>query len=334
MGIAKKASKTMKGKSDERYMNGHPTRLEVANYVNALMEEKYVPMFQSMIQMSAMVIQGILIEKSICTGEELETITKQFMEEQEKRMAATKTINSTELLKEVLTPDYVKNMSEHLDDIKANKMGISDTGVVERLANVYSQAVSAMRTLVDKTAILTDFSRENILKGLVDIKRQIESGEILIANSIERSRVLGMLWDAIIPFAHKHLGTFAKYGDSIDYKELDIISKVNELIDMLEEQGTISDISALKDTVGLLETLHKSSYDKTILIDKIKMDKVKNSLLSIQNDWINGTMKDNPNKNLVVGILVRAIKFIDKYNGGGVKGESSVASDSIPAGNA
>ena len=49
------------------------------NYVNALLEDKYMPMIQGQTSLGFMVIQAILIEKGICTGEEIEEITKKFV---------------------------------------------------------------------------------------------------------------------------------------------------------------------------------------------------------------------------------------------------------------
>lgn len=68
---------------DERYMQGRPTRIEVANYVNALLEEKYMPQIQGQTSLGFMVIQAILIEKGICTGEEIEEITKKFIQQRQ-----------------------------------------------------------------------------------------------------------------------------------------------------------------------------------------------------------------------------------------------------------
>lgn len=71
---------------DEQYMQGRPTRLEVCNYVNSLLEEKYTPVIQSMIsqtaqsaQISIMVMQSILIQKGLTTGDELKDLTEAFM---------------------------------------------------------------------------------------------------------------------------------------------------------------------------------------------------------------------------------------------------------------
>lgn len=70
---------------EKEYLSQNPNRLEVANYVNSLLEHQYVPMIMSHIQLSSMVLQAILIEKKVCTGEEIEAISKQFVEEQMKR---------------------------------------------------------------------------------------------------------------------------------------------------------------------------------------------------------------------------------------------------------
>lgn len=82
--LAKLTPEQKKQQEDEQYMKGRPTRLEVANYVNALMEEKYMPHLQGQTSLGFMVIQAILIEKGICTGEEIEEFTKQFVEQRQK----------------------------------------------------------------------------------------------------------------------------------------------------------------------------------------------------------------------------------------------------------
>ena len=68
--LVKLTPEQKKQQDDERYMQGRPTRMEVANYVNALLEEKYMPQLQGQISLGFMVIQAILIEKGICTGEQ------------------------------------------------------------------------------------------------------------------------------------------------------------------------------------------------------------------------------------------------------------------------
>lgn len=72
---------------DVKYLNGTPTRMEVANYVNSLLEEEYMPKLARAINANAssaklgiMIMQAILIEKGICTGDEIEKLTTEFME--------------------------------------------------------------------------------------------------------------------------------------------------------------------------------------------------------------------------------------------------------------
>lgn len=78
-------------KADEQYMMGKPNRMEVANYVNALLEEHYIPSIlerENSFRLGLMVVQSILIKKGICTGDEIKEITEEFLEnlkkEQEK----------------------------------------------------------------------------------------------------------------------------------------------------------------------------------------------------------------------------------------------------------
>ena len=79
-----------KKQEDEAFLKGRPTRAEVANYVNALLEEKYMPeilshfnqTYQAM-QLGFMTLQAILIQKEICTGEEIEKLTQEFIKQQQ-----------------------------------------------------------------------------------------------------------------------------------------------------------------------------------------------------------------------------------------------------------
>lgn len=75
---------------NENYMKGRPSRAEVANYVNSLLEQKFVPAimteinnYQKSVQLGFMALQAILINKGICTGEEIEEVTKQFIKQHE-----------------------------------------------------------------------------------------------------------------------------------------------------------------------------------------------------------------------------------------------------------
>lgn len=85
---------------DERFLQGRPNRAEVMNYVNALLEDKYMPEImkhiqqtQQSMQLGFMAIQAILIQKGICTGEEIQEVTQEFIkkhqEELEKKIKKT-----------------------------------------------------------------------------------------------------------------------------------------------------------------------------------------------------------------------------------------------------
>ena len=75
---------------NENYMKGRPSRVEVANYVNSILEQKFVPAimaeinnYQKSVQLGFMALQAILINKGVCTGEEIEEVTKQFIKQHE-----------------------------------------------------------------------------------------------------------------------------------------------------------------------------------------------------------------------------------------------------------
>lgn len=68
---------------NEDFLKGRPNRMEVMNYVNALLTDKYMPEIYSNIQIGIMMIQAILIEKGIVTGEEIEKITQEFLKRRE-----------------------------------------------------------------------------------------------------------------------------------------------------------------------------------------------------------------------------------------------------------
>lgn len=78
---------------DEGFMKGRPNRMEVANYVNALLTEKYMPEITNMIgqvqqstQLGFMTLQAILIKKGICTGDEIKQFTEEFLKAQKEEL--------------------------------------------------------------------------------------------------------------------------------------------------------------------------------------------------------------------------------------------------------
>lgn len=88
--------------NDQQYLNGTPTRMEVANYVNALIEEKVIPELKKLIMtvnahasLSNQVVLGLLIKKGICTEEEVKQMTEDLVKEATKAQDEKKTENET-----------------------------------------------------------------------------------------------------------------------------------------------------------------------------------------------------------------------------------------------
>lgn len=89
--LKKMTEEERKKMEDEAYLRGRPNREEVANYVNSLMENHYMPSImghfsntQQAMQLGFMVIQAILIQKGICTKEEISEMTQEFINIQKK----------------------------------------------------------------------------------------------------------------------------------------------------------------------------------------------------------------------------------------------------------
>ena len=84
------SNKSILSSKDKKWLNERPTRLEVINYVNSLWEHNHFPVVTSYIQMSSMILQAILIDKGVCTGDEIKDITEKFVAEQQRRMTEDK----------------------------------------------------------------------------------------------------------------------------------------------------------------------------------------------------------------------------------------------------
>lgn len=80
--------------SDNDYMKGVPNRIEVANYVASVMENFYLPLISNQVQLSTMILQAVLLEKDICSGEDIKRITKSFTQEHLYREQVLKNKNS------------------------------------------------------------------------------------------------------------------------------------------------------------------------------------------------------------------------------------------------
>lgn len=87
--LVKKTPEQLQKEENERYMAGKPSRLEVANYVNAMLEKNYLPLIATLenhLKLSTMVLQGVLIDKGVCTGEEIKEITEEFQKRQQEEI--------------------------------------------------------------------------------------------------------------------------------------------------------------------------------------------------------------------------------------------------------
>lgn len=81
--VNKKSPEQIQKEKNEIYLRGKPSRMEVSSYVNNLLENKYMPMISenvNALKLGNMVLQSILIQKGICTKEEIENMVKQFVE--------------------------------------------------------------------------------------------------------------------------------------------------------------------------------------------------------------------------------------------------------------
>lgn len=88
--------------NDQKYLNSAPTRIEVANYVTAINEEKVIPEIKKLIMavnahasLSNQVVLGLLIKKGICTEEEVKQMTEDLVKEATKAQDEKKTENET-----------------------------------------------------------------------------------------------------------------------------------------------------------------------------------------------------------------------------------------------
>lgn len=113
--------------NDQKYLNGTPTRMEVANYVNALNEEKVLPEIKKLIMavnahasLSNQVILGLLIKKGICTEEEVKQMTEDLVKEATKAQDEKKTENETKEA-EAQTSEHTVEQNGKVNSSKEDK---------------------------------------------------------------------------------------------------------------------------------------------------------------------------------------------------------------------
>ena len=113
--------------NDQQYLNGNPTRMEVANYVNALNEEKVIPEIKKLIMavnahasLSNQVVLGLLIKKGICTEEEVKQMTEDLVKEATKAQDEKKTENETKEA-EAQTSEHTVEQNGKVNSSKEDK---------------------------------------------------------------------------------------------------------------------------------------------------------------------------------------------------------------------
>ena len=113
--------------NDQKYLNSAPTRIEVANYVNALNEEKVIPEIKKLIMavnahasLSNQVVLGLLIKKGICTEEEVKQMTEDLVKEATKAQDEKKTENETKEA-EAQTSEHTVEQNGKVNSSKEDK---------------------------------------------------------------------------------------------------------------------------------------------------------------------------------------------------------------------
>ena len=113
--------------NDQKYLHSAPTRVEVANYVNALNEERVIPEIKKLIMavnahasLSNQVVLGLLIKKGICTEEEVKQMTEDLVKEATKAQDEKKTENETKEA-EAQTSEHTVEQNGKVNSSKEDK---------------------------------------------------------------------------------------------------------------------------------------------------------------------------------------------------------------------
>lgn len=103
--IQEKVAAKMKGmggatmpisKADREFMGKNPTRMEVANFVDGVLQDRFLPLVMGTIQMGLEVVRKVLITKGVVTAEEWTVYEHEVMEDYKKRLAETKSKEHTD----------------------------------------------------------------------------------------------------------------------------------------------------------------------------------------------------------------------------------------------
>lgn len=209
LSTTKKTQKNIKAKQpgetispeNEKWLKERPTRLEVGNYVNALMERHYMPVITNYIQMSSMVLQAILIEKGVCTGDEIKNITEKFVSEQQRRMAM-----------ETAEDGLISRVSRAAERISEGKWDISAEDEKMALKSALDRVHDILVDInFNETPTITEVDIENCAENLKSIQKSIVNGVIRIQEDKVKVTLQILLGDIIARF-EKGIGNEAK-GD-------------------------------------------------------------------------------------------------------------------------
>lgn len=113
--------------NDQKYLNSAPTRIEVANYVTAINEERVIPEIKKLIMavnahasLSNQVVLGLLIKKGICTEEEVKQMTEDLVKEATKAQDEKKTEKETKEA-EAQTSEHTVEQNGKVNSSKEDK---------------------------------------------------------------------------------------------------------------------------------------------------------------------------------------------------------------------
>lgn len=176
-------------KQDEKWLKQCPSRLEVANYVNSLMEFHYMPVITNHIQMSAMVLQAILIDKGVCTGEDIKEITEKFVSEQQRRAAI-----------DAIEKGLVSKLNRAVTSINSGEWIVSENKQTF-LKDALSKASSLLINLnLDGGKGVTDTDIQDVLKHLIDVRVEVDNDIISVKDTAAKGMLLDILTKSINRF--------------------------------------------------------------------------------------------------------------------------------------
>lgn len=141
---------------DKKYLQGKPTRMEVANYVNSLMEQHWAPRLIHQTQLGIMILQGILLKKNVCTPDELKSLTEEFVKEYETRQA-----NQVDIMAQIdvlLNSPFTSNLDKELlvkvQNILNGKVAPTSNKLEELIESLSKTSLTVVEPIVKELNIL------------------------------------------------------------------------------------------------------------------------------------------------------------------------------------